>query len=248
MTNHFESDRSLRSVVLEHYISTSNAVHCLATADQIDSYVRAYLQYLRPWLPERPKGKWLDLGCGQGGLMCLAREHGYSEVEGSDLSPEMLTTARANGLNVRKEDVFATVARTAPDSCAVISCFDLLEHFPKDEGFKLLVSIHRILKPNGMLLLKLPNAYSPWGMGITADDLTHEAAYTDSSLRQLASLAGFTNGEVREVGPLPHSARGVIRCFLWAALRRGLKLADLVEAGRTRTSVYTRVMLGRFVK
>lgn len=59
-----------------------------------DPVVReAWAARLGEWLPPRP-GHVLDLGCGTGSLSLLAAERGH-RVTGVDLSPAMLTRARA---------------------------------------------------------------------------------------------------------------------------------------------------------
>ena len=131
---------------------------------------------------------------------------------------------------------------------SVISCFDIIEHFPKEQGYELLREIYRILKPGGILLTKTPNAYTPWGMAITYNDLTHDAAYTESTLLQMASLAGFSGGDVREAGPVPFSVAGTIRTVLWRLIRLSYQFVDIVETGRCRSRVYTRVFFARLVK
>jgi len=208
----------------------------------------AYRYYLRGWLNPKERSRWLDLGCGQGHLMRLAKSIGYPWVEGIDASPEMVAIARKGDLFVRQADVLRALDSLVEGSFSVISCFDLLEHFPKETGFALLQKINRALYPGGILLLKLPNAYSPWGMGITANDLTHEVAYTEATIRQLGRLAGFQISEVREIGPVPNSFTGMVRFTLWRSLRLILQGWDMIETGHPRTRIYTRVMLCRLEK
>jgi 2-polyprenyl-3-methyl-5-hydroxy-6-metoxy-1,4-benzoquinol methylase len=240
--------QKLREVVLNAYITTSQGIHTHLSEAEVASYRRAYARYLRGWLRPSPGARWLDLGCGQGHLLQLARTTGYDITEGVDWSEEMLAAARAAGLNVWQGDAFEAAAAAAPESCDVVSCFDLIEHFPKGRGFILLKHIHRILKPGGILILKQPNAYSPGGAGITANDLTHEAAYTSATLLQMGRLAGFKDGEVREVGPLPHSLTGVARWLAWQAVRGVLVAIDVAETGHPRAGIYTRVFVCRLVK
>ena len=247
MKNNFgiEPEERLRSAVIRNYISTSGGIHRPVGDGEFAKFRSAYRRYLRAWLSGPRCGRWLDLGCGQGMLMSLAREYGYDPVEGVDLSTEMLATASALGLKVRAADVFSEVENTETESCSVVSLFDLLEHFSKEDGFRLLKGIHRILKPGGTLLLKLPKAYTPFGFGITANDLTHETSYTGATVLQLGRLAGFTAGEVKEVGPQLGSIAGCIRWVGWHIIRIGMRVFDIIETGQARSETYTRVMLVR---
>ena len=243
------TNMSLRKAVLDHYLSSSRGIHQPLSQAESAAYSAAYTRYLAGWLPPDLNSRWLDLGCGQGHLMDLAhRSLGYREVSGVDLSPEMVAQARQRGYEVAETDVLSALDGFPANSAGVISCFDIIEHMPKDEGFRLMQLTFAALKPGGIMLLKLPNAYGPMGFGITANDLTHEAAYTESTLLQMGTLAGFFAGEAREVAPLPHGLKSSVRGLLWKFLRTVLRLFDTVETGTARSKIYTRVMLVRLQK
>lgn len=240
---------NLRKAVLNQYLSSSRGIHQPLTEAETKAYSAAYARHLRDWLPGDLNHPWLDLGCGQGQLMELAhRSLGYLHVSGVDLSPEMAAQARHRGYEVFETDVLSALVGFPRDSTGVISCFDIIEHMSKDEGFRLMQLAFVALRPGGVLLLKLPNAYSPMGFGITANDLTHEAAYTEATILQMGTLAGFTQGEAREVGPLPHGLKSSLRWLLWKLLRGGIALFDTIETGTSRSKIYTRVMLVRLQK
>jgi hypothetical protein len=93
------------------------------------------------------------------------------------------------------------------------------------------------------MILKLPNAYSPFGFGITANDLTHHTWYTEATVLQMGKLAGFSTGTVKEVAPLFGGILGSLRWLLWKVIRRILIVWDLTETGAMRTNIYSRVML-----
>ena len=69
--------------------------------------------------------------------------------------------------------------------------FDVFEHFIPEDGLKLLNKLKTCLKPGGAIILKMPNASSPWGLQFQHGDLTHLAAYTPDSIRQMAVAAGL---------------------------------------------------------
>jgi len=234
----------LRAAVLAAYLSSSRGIHRAIGPAEYAAYSRAYRWYLRGWLAAGAGRAWLDLGCGQGQLLRLAGELGFA-ARGVDASPEMLAVAERIGLAVEIGDAFAVLAKTPSGSLAVVSAFDLVEHFSRDNGFRLLREMRRVLQPGGLALLKLPNAASPFGAAIAADDLTHEAAYTPQTIAQLGSLAGFAAGEVRELGPPPLGVTSFARWLAWRALAGGCRLFDTIETGRRRSPVYSRVMLVR---
>jgi len=240
---------TLRKAVIDHYLSSSRGIHQPLSEAEADAYNSAYARYLQGWLPANPEAQWLDLACGQGHLMNLAhRALGYRRVTGVDLSPEMVAMARQQGYDVLEMDVHSALEGRADESVDVISCFDIIEHMPKEEGFRLMQLAFRALRPGGIMLLKLPNAYSPMGFGITANDLTHEAAYTEATILQMGTLAGFSQGNSREVGPQPHGVKSSVRWLLWEIVRRAFILYDMIETGTARSRIYTRVMLIRLQK
>jgi SAM-dependent methyltransferase len=239
------SDSSLRELLLERYISTSAGVHRPLTPRDLQSSQSALRHYLRDWVPVPASGGWLDLGCGQGTLMRLARSLGYEEVVGIDISSEMLISPTADGLAVVRDDIAKYLSNCQDARWAVVTAFDVIEHFPKEEGFNILKEIRRVLRPEGVCLLQLPNAGSPWAYGVMASDLTHEAAYSPASISQLAKLAGFSHCEVRELGPPPGTLMRSVRRMLWRFVRLLYQFTTLVETGGGTSNVFTRVMLVR---
>ena len=72
-----------------------------------------------------------------------------------------------------------------------VAMFDVLEHFSIEEGAALLSAIARRLNTGGKIVVRVPNVASPWGLQYQFGDLTHKAAYTPGSMRQLALEAGL---------------------------------------------------------
>jgi SAM-dependent methyltransferase len=235
----------LRALVLQKYSSTSEGPHRRVKPQQFASYISAYKYYLHGVVPQPPLGPWVDLGCGQGSLLCLAIQQGYTEVLGLDASEEMVASARAAGVPVELADVTHWLATESPHKWGVVSAFDFLEHFSRERGFELLAHMRRILLPEGVCILQMPNANSPWCYGVMAGDLTHEAAYCPASIAQMAKLAGFAHCEVREMGPPPGTPARLVRRLLWMGIRCLYKFLNLVETGTDNGDVYSRVMLVR---
>ena len=72
-----------------------------------------------------------------------------------------------------------------------IVLFDVFEHFSPHEGVALLEKFKSILSPGGRVTLRVPNMASPWGLQYQYHDLTHKAAYTSGSIKQVALAAGY---------------------------------------------------------
>ena len=72
-----------------------------------------------------------------------------------------------------------------------IVLIDVLEHFNPSEGVNLLELLIPLLKHNGGIVVRVPNLSSPFGLQWQFHDLTHKAAYSPGSLKQLGLKAGM---------------------------------------------------------
>jgi SAM-dependent methyltransferase len=235
----------VRKEVIARYISTSPGIHRPSDAADRQAFMSAYEWHLKGWLPADRSLCWLDLGCGQGQLMSLALRNGFRDVLGVDLSTEMLSACRALGLNVRRENATELVHELRSGTFGIVSAFDFLEHLPRNNALALLREARRLLGPAGVMLIKVPNGASPAVGDIFFSDLTHESLFTPSSIKQLGTLAGFSRCDVREVRPVPHGVRSVVRYALWRGVRAWYRLLNAIETGSPGADVTTRVMLVR---
>jgi SAM-dependent methyltransferase len=98
----------------------------------------------------RDAGRFLDLGCGDGGF--LGAMDGFDgqgfEVRADD------GQGRMNGDNIVVGD-FLEFAADAAASFDFVTAWDVLEHFADLDGY--MTSIHRVLKDRGHLFCTLPN-------------------------------------------------------------------------------------------
>lgn len=107
--------------------------------------------FIRRLIPAR--GRMLDLGCGDGTLLWLAREDGW-QVQGVELFPEQTRLVRETlGIDVATSDITAYEGVGEAWDCVVLT--HVLEHLPDPLGA--LRKIHRLLKPGGAGVLEFPN-------------------------------------------------------------------------------------------
>jgi glycosyltransferase involved in cell wall biosynthesis/SAM-dependent methyltransferase len=100
----------------------------------------------------RPPGRLLDLGCGPGMCLRVARELGWDAM-GIDPSPRAVEYCLGLGLNV-VEGTLATV-NPEPESFDIISMIEVLGYLP-DPNFELR-KVFGLLKPGGVLLVRSLN-------------------------------------------------------------------------------------------
>jgi SAM-dependent methyltransferase len=106
-------------------------------------------------------GKMLDIGCGAGPLLALARSHGWTDLTGLEISP----TAAAQARKVSGAQVFETTldaAGFADGTFSLITMWDVIEHLlePRDT----LAHVSRLLTPGGTLAISTPNRF---GVSVT---------------------------------------------------------------------------------
>ena len=99
-------------------------------------------------------GPVLDVGCGGGLFLRLLRERGFSGI-GLDFSAD---AARA-AWSVNRAPAALGLLPQAPlraGSCAAVTMFHVLEHLPSPRSY--LQASAELLRPNGRLILQVPNA------------------------------------------------------------------------------------------
>jgi hypothetical protein len=75
-------------------------------------------------------------------------------------------------------------------------------------------------------------------------DLTHELAFTRTSINQLLLSSGFSNVQCFEDAPIPHGLTSVVRWLLWKVIRSGLRLYLAAETGDTsRSAIFSQNFL-----
>jgi len=135
----------------------------------------------------------LEIGCGMGTFLAYLSAKGLTNFRGIDHDKalrDMLPTEIKKNFDC--VDVWEFLKITGSASFDRIVLLDVLEHFTPEEGFLLLQMIKTTLGKGGKIIIKVPNASSPWGMNYQFGDLTHKAAYNGESLRQLAVACELT--------------------------------------------------------
>ena len=174
----------------------------------------------------------LELGCGHGALIHIARQMGFRNFNGVDGSPEQVAVARRLGIDgVVQGDVLKALSNQADGSLDGVVAFDLIEHFTKNELIGVVDEVHRVLKHGGRWIIHTPNAESPFGNRMLFGDFTHELAFTRTSLSQLLLSSGFSEVSFFEDQPVPRGARSAVRWVLWNFIRNLWRLYLAVETG-----------------
>jgi 2-polyprenyl-3-methyl-5-hydroxy-6-metoxy-1,4-benzoquinol methylase len=161
------------------------------------------------------QGRMLEIGCDKGQFLKIAQDQGF-EVEGIDPSNSADIAREKFGLPVRRglfqEEPYE------PDSFDAVIMLDVLEHI--SEPMQCLHKIEQILKPGGLLLVKVPNVRHEFGLyprvrsgalGFGAHE--HLSHFSQKTLASAFHRAGLEVALWR--GFLPLMVRGGVGRTLW---------------------------------
>ncbi len=165
-----------REKIYSRYASVIQGTQPVFDAPGAERWARPYQTYLSGWLPLAKNAPILEVVCGSGSLLYFLKTLGFVNLQGVDHSAEQVEIALQVVEDVTQDDAIAYLKRH-PEAFDLIIGFDIVEHFKKDEVFEFLESCHASLRPGGRLVLKTPNAESPWGLCIRYGDLSHEVAF-----------------------------------------------------------------------
>ncbi len=147
------------------------------------------------WLPAgcAPEMSMLEIGCGTGRFLAYLGHKKVGDFLGLDRDQTLAGFIPAEVADhfraVRIEEFLGSGAEGRLFDRVFM--FDVLEHFTHQAGAELLRGLATMLRPGGRIVLKLPNMSSPWGAQYQFGDLTHQAAYTPLSIRQMAKASGY---------------------------------------------------------
>ena len=241
-------NRDYRQHYYHHYLSLRE--------DKKDPELKDYQQWaraaearLRNWLPPDRNAPILDMGCGDGKFLFMMEQMGYTDLTGVDLGPEQIERARqwCPGARIIQGDVRAFLQDNA-ERFQLITGFDVIEHFHKDELLPLLSLIKGALTTGGRVIFQTPNAISPWAGTVAYGDITHEWFFTPDGLSKILNLQGFTKFEARACEPRIHGLKSLVRAGLWQLVKLSYALVNLIETGGGYNGIYTRVFVGTAVK
>ena len=102
-----------------------------------------------------PKGKVIDVGCGDGQFLDAAKQLGWS-TQGIEIDPEAVKVVKASGHDVIQSTYEALADFGNEIDCVI--CSHVLEHVHDPKS--LLLAISGALKVGGTVLISLPNAGS----------------------------------------------------------------------------------------
>jgi 2-polyprenyl-3-methyl-5-hydroxy-6-metoxy-1,4-benzoquinol methylase len=184
--------RAVRKGYLAHaYGYENDGSRALGVFAYLSPLRRAGLDFSVMYLPCCPGASLLEVGCGSGSMLKDMADLGW-RAEGVDFDPVAVQNSRRKGLDVHLGTLEGMRYRENSFDAVIMS--HVIEHV-HDPG-KLVKECHRILKPNGRLVLVTPNTHSighrlygsSW---FHLDPPRHLHIFTVGTLTKLLTEAGF---------------------------------------------------------
>ncbi|EKD90097.1 MAG: methyltransferase type 11 [uncultured bacterium] len=148
------------------------------------------IDLIKKYCPKR-KLKILDAGCGSGGMTQKLTKFGH--VTGIDINEKALKLAKQKKIDkVMKTDVCNLPFHDS--SFDLVTSFDVIYHQGVIDDLKALKEMYRVLKPNGILLLRVPALESLRGSHDIAVKTRYR--YTAYELKHKMLLAGFNTRKI----------------------------------------------------
>lgn len=205
---------------------------------------------IKEYLPADLDSKILDLGTGTGNFLFLLNNYGYRNLTGVDISGEQIEIAKelVPNADLRIGDIIDFLNQKE-SQYNLISGFDIIEHFTRQEAYDLMLKVNKALKPNGRVILQTPNAYSPWSGAVCYGDLTHEWFYTPNSLDDLLIQCNFHKYQAKEIEPVALGVKGLIRLIVWKIVKQFYKVFNMAEIGSFgKDQIFSRVFIATAIK
>lgn len=151
----------------------------------------------------RQTNRWLDVGCGAGHLMEVAKSANW-DVVGTELS-----TVAVRRLQEKGYTVYNALLKDLPEprqSFDIVTLIEVLEHVP--EPVDLLREVREFLRPGGCLYMTTPNANSLTvllkGIGEVLGPPDHLWIWSPAALRKLLWHTGFRPVKIWTEGLNPY--------------------------------------------
>jgi len=222
----------------------------IVSQSDMSIWARHTFERVKYFLPADNSAAILDIATGTGNFLFMLSEKGYSNLTGVDISEEQIDIAKriVPTAQLHHTDLIDFLLGKE-NQFDLISGFDIIEHFTREEAYKLLLKVNKALKPNGRIILQTPNAYSPWMGSVCYGDLTHEWFYTPNSLDDLLIQCGFSQYIAIEAAPVKIGIKGHIRTLAWNISKSFYKFMNASEIGGSgKDQIFSRVFIAAAVK
>lgn len=134
-----------------------------------------------------PGSSVIDVGCGTGDNLGVLETVAGGPVTGVELSSHAIRRAPAGPIGTRVGIALAEYLPYRDGAADLVTSMDVIEHL--DDDAVALAEYHRVLRPDGWLLLTVP-AYR-WLWSVHDETAAHRRRYSRPQLEAVVAGAGF---------------------------------------------------------
>lgn len=161
--------------------------------------IKRYEELLKQFEPYRRSNRLLDIGCGDGHFLAVAKSKGWN-VSGTEYTADAVELCRSKGIDMQQGIIQSWQGEGNFD---VITSFEVLEHIT--DGREHAKKIHELLRPGGMFYFTTPNFDSfsrRWlgGKWKIIEYPEHLCYYTAKTIDRLLVDAGLKRLEILTTG------------------------------------------------
>ena len=162
--------------------------------------IKRYNELLDQMEPFRKTNKLLDVGCGIGYFLEVAKERGW-EVYGTEFTDEAVTICTDKGIHIQKGILDPNNYDSA--SFDVITSFEVIEHI--NNPIEELENFNSLLRKGGLVYITTPNFNSllRYRLKEAYNVITypeHLSYYTPRTLKRAFKQSGFTCKKIETTG------------------------------------------------
>jgi 2-polyprenyl-3-methyl-5-hydroxy-6-metoxy-1,4-benzoquinol methylase len=181
------------ALLLESYESAVDPAFIEQNRERIQTFSKLLKKtFPRVGYQMPPGARLLDVGCAGGAFLVAARDYGFT-VTGVEPSRWLAESGRKQyGLDIRQGILTGGMFPDA--SFDVITLWDVIEHVAQPSD--VLATIHRLLKPDGLLLVNYPD-FGSWMAKLLGNRWpfllsVHLLYYTRATITRQLQKAAFT--------------------------------------------------------
>ena len=162
--------------------------------------IKRYNELLDTFEEFRKTNKILDVGCGIGYFLEVAKERGW-DVYGTEYTDEAIQICSLKGINMQKGILSSRNYQN--EEFDIITSFEVIEHInnPIDE----LTNFYKVLRKGGLVYLTTPNFNSLLRYRLKSEYNVicypeHLSYYTPKTLKKLFTSVGFKTKKIESTG------------------------------------------------
>ncbi len=224
---------------LREFYSAESYYHAGDSSDEPSGYtdyfaqcspaiVGEYLNILQGAIAREGRHRFLDIGCGPGGLVEAAQLHGWT-ARGLELSRWAVSQGRGRGLDIIEGTLES--AQVSDNAFDIVSLFDVLEHLPDPREY--VAEIYRILAPGGVAVVETPNVNGLFARLLyrQRSDLikprAHICLYSPETSERLFKTQPFASLEIKTFPWCRHYTPGYFKALITSRIIPGRKPVQL---------------------